>query len=264
MLYLILFIVFFLIFYFYCSVFFNLSFFSIWAPWINILDETWILQLMMLIALYFFVNTFNSYTTLLYFFIQLFIVGIYLSFYQLELFTAFLWVVELTVVLVCLLLLFYLNVSSSRFSFFKSMPIFIFLFFIFIFNNYTSSSFNLLNHNFFFFYIWEDYYESLYLTSINDVNSLTISYYPINNIELLIIGFLLLIGSVVCVNINRYQRLNKNYKVNDTLSLSNIYNHLVNTVFMRKQNMTAQNMLKASLNIFRKSKKKKNVKIETE
>jgi hypothetical protein len=112
--------------------------------------------------------------------------------------------------------------------------------------------------------MWEDYYEALWLVAANDVASLSVSYYTINNIELVIVGFLLLVGSVICVNLNKYQRSNKNSKINEEMTLSNIFNHLVNSVFIRKQNMVSQNIFKASLNIFKKNKKQKKVTVSTD
>jgi hypothetical protein len=241
--------------------------FSWWLPWISLWNEAWVVQLMVILVFYFMLFSANAYNTLFYLFLQLFITGLQLSFYQVELFTAFLWVVELTVILVCLLLLFFLNVSGLR-PYFKinlfSNLLAIFFIVILIIAAYIYGGADTEGTTFILaqaFYIWEDYYEALLLVASNDVASLSVSYYSINNLELVLVGFLLLIGSVICVNLNKYQRGDKNSKVSGDMTLLNIFNHLANSVFVRKQNMVSQNILKASLNIFKKNKKNKKTKV---
>jgi hypothetical protein len=56
--------------------------------------------------------TINIYYTLLYLFIEIVLFGVFISLYQMELFTGFLWVVEGSVIFIALLLLFYLNVEG--------------------------------------------------------------------------------------------------------------------------------------------------------
>ena len=54
----------------------------------------------------------NIYYILLYIFLSFFLFGVSLSILQLDLFTAFLWLIECSVIFVFLLLLFYLNVKG--------------------------------------------------------------------------------------------------------------------------------------------------------
>ncbi len=69
------------------------------------------LALLFIVILFFFIN--NSFYLLLYFFIFTFLVGLFISTYQMELFTGFLYVIEITVVFMLLLVLFYLNFKGS-------------------------------------------------------------------------------------------------------------------------------------------------------
>jgi len=117
------------------------------------------------------------------------------------------------------------------------------------------------NNSFTLYSIWEDYYESLAFNGVNDVFSLTTSYYSINNLELIIVGLLLLIGSVICVNLNRYYKIKKSKNNDNKFTLYNVFTNLVNTVFMRKQNLFSQNSSKIFLNIFKKTNTKKTAKI---
>jgi hypothetical protein len=86
----------------------------------------------------------------------------------------------------------------------------------------------------------------------------------LNSLELLIVGFILLIGSIVCIILNKNQRFTKNDKINTSLNIFNIYNLLINSFFLRRQNLVNQNMQKISLNIFKKIKKKKEMFINKE
>jgi len=87
---------------------------------------------------------------------------------------------------------------------------------------------------------------------MNDLFSLYISYYVINSFEFILIGILLLIGSIVCVNINKF---NKNLKSNnyyDLLTIFDFFNDFVKYLFMRKQNLVDQTIHPSATKIFKK------------
>ena len=52
------------------------------------------------------------------------------------------------------------------------------------------------------FYFYENFYEALSNNLFNDLHGLFINYFNVNNITYIVIGGLLLIGSLVCVNVN--------------------------------------------------------------
>jgi hypothetical protein len=83
---------------------------------------------------------------------------------------------------------------------------------------------------------------------------LTISYYSLNSIEFICVGILLLVGSVVCVNLNKMQKSLKVQKYSNTLDVFNFFKDFVNYVFMRKQNLVDQTLNPASVRIFKKKK----------
>jgi hypothetical protein len=100
--------------------------------------------------------------------------------------------------------------------------------------------------------LWDDYYESLNNVLMNDAIGLMISYYSVNSFEFLLIGLVLLVGSLVVVNLNK---LNKNVhypKYNTFLEVFNFLKNWVNSFFVRKQNLTDQEMAYASTRIFGK------------
>jgi len=152
----------------------------------------------------------NIYYVLLYLFIQIFFFGIYLGVANLEFFTGFLWVIEGTIIFIFLLLLLYVNFKGyinsydmNIFFFNKSVYFFtILLFSIFFYN--TEESY--LTNNFTAPFFWDDYYESIYNTNMNEFTQLLLSYYSFNSLGFVVIGLILLIGSVVCVNLFRVNK----------------------------------------------------------
>jgi hypothetical protein len=191
----------------------------------------------------------------MYLFLNIILIGIYLGLVQGELFTAFLWVIEFTLIFIVLLFLFYLNVEGYSFQITLNYSMFLFFLF-FLFWLITQSYFIYYDSNFFlvFFniFLWEDYYEAFNNKSLNDFLVLTISYYSFNSVELLLIGCILLIGSVICVLLNRIQKFIKNNNfLKVYFQMSNILNYK-NFFFLRKQNFNKQSFYNPSLRVFKK------------
>ncbi len=65
-------------------------------------------------------------------------------------------------------------------------------------------------------------------------------------------GFILLIGSVVCVNLNKLQKFIRIFKYHIYLDIFHIFKDYLNYTFIRKQNLTNQNNTSASIRIFKK------------
>lgn len=102
------------------------------------------------------------------------------------------------------------------------------------------------------FFFWDDYYEALYNNKMNDLFGLYLSYYYINSFEFLILGILLLIASLVCVNLNKF---NKNIKSNnyyDLLTLFDFFDDFIKFFFIKKQNLTDQTIASSSTRMFKK------------
>ena len=84
-----------------------------WWPWLNLWSDLLFIQFFIVWTLFYIFFYKNVYYTLLYTFINFFLMGLYLSIFQIELFTAFLWLVECSVLFVFLLLLFFLNIKAN-------------------------------------------------------------------------------------------------------------------------------------------------------
>jgi len=229
-----------------------------WWPWINFFSEIWILQILILYTLYLIFSSLNIYYVLVYLFLEIFLFGIFISIIQMELFTGFLWVVECTVIFIALILLFYLNVEGNQIRInLKNYRIYFsfIIFFIFcIFNNYlflgTSEFYLPIIFN--SIDLWDDFYESVYNVNMNDFRALTISYYSINSLEFILIGLILLVGSVVCVNLNKIQKSLRVFKYNSYFNIFDFFKDFLNFTFMRKQNLVSQTLNPASIRIFKK------------
>lgn len=183
------------------------------------------------------------YYSLLYLFLEIFYFGIVLSFNQVELFTGFLWVVEYIVIFVFLLMLFYINSQGDfkvnknylyKYSYLIIIIIFLFFYPLTWYNNFTFII------NLYTITYWDDYYESFNNLNMNDFVGLYISYFTFNSLEYILIGFLLFLGSLLCICLFRLTKVIKfkNYKLFfKTFKLTQSYNF---STFMRKQNLNKQ------------------------
>lgn len=220
--------------------------------------ENFLLQSSILYVLYLIASNNNLYYILLYIFVEIILLGIFVCLYQLELFTGFLWVAEFTIVFISIVLLFYLNTDGLHLKYninLNNISYYIMSFLLLILylnmNLYSELELYLpieLNYIDFF----DNYYESIHNFAMNDFIPLTLSYYFINSSEFLSIGFLLLIGSVACVNLYKY---NKNYSIVKQSSLLDIFNFFkdfINYTFIRKQNLNKQTLHEPSLRSIKK------------
>lgn len=233
-----------------------------WWPWISIINESFLIQFLIVYTMYLIYSTNNLYFSLFYLFIIFFYFGVFLSIYNLELFTAFLWLTECVIIFVSILFLFYLNVYGNvnknniiiySFKYYGIYIIFFFTSFIYVFPSelefYLPQELNNL-------FLWDDYYEALWNNRMNDLFGLYISYYLINSFEFLIIGLLLLVASLVCVNLNKFNRNIKSNNYYELTTLFDFFDDFVKFIFMRKQNLVDQEISSASTKMFKKKVKK--------
>lgn len=220
--------------------------------------ENFIIQFFILYLLYLIIVNNNLYYLLLYVFLEIVLFGLFICLYQLELFTGFLWVAEFTIIFIAVVLLFYLNVDGLHLKFNNNLNnilyfipiIFIFLLFYnldiyFELENFLPIEFNNIDY-------YDDYYEALNNNIMNDFTPLTLSYYSINSIEFIIIGLLLLLGSVACVNL---YKSNKNFtiiKQSNVLEMFNFFKDFINFSFLRKQDLNNQTNFNPSLRSIKK------------
>lgn len=207
-----------------------------------------------------FYNTKNIYYSLLYLFFFIFYLGLTISIIQAELFTGFLWVTEFTIILIVLVLLFYLNIEGNILMINLKKTNFFYIYFIYIFF-FFFTFFYFFNENIFiqkrldwiyFSFLFDDWYESSNNLLMNDFISLTLSYYSLNNIEFILVGYLLLIGSIICVNLNKIQKSSIILNVPNLLNLFNFFNNYLNYSFLRKQTLSNQSNYQSSIRLIKK------------
>jgi hypothetical protein len=98
--------------------------------------------------------------------------------------------------------------------------------------------------------LWDDFYEALNNYVMNDAVGLMISYYLVNSLEFILVGIILLIGSLIVVNINLLNKKIKYPLYNNFLEIFNFLKQWVAGFFMRKQNLTDQEFTKANTRTF--------------
>jgi hypothetical protein len=157
-------------------------------------------------------------------FVIFFLTGSFLAFFQAELFTAFLWLVEFTIIFIFLLILFFLNIKGfSDFS--KITYNNNFLYFIFLFCFFNFFDFNQNVFIFDYYVLYDNFYEAIYNNSMNDLFSLFLGFYFFNSFEFILIGFLLFIGSIFCVN---FFKLNGTINIKKNISFFNFFSFYKN------------------------------------
>lgn len=203
----------------------------------------------------------NIYYSLLYITFLFFIFGIFLSFWQLDIYTGFLWLLELTIIFVFLLILFYLNfkgysqhnteLKTNILNLYKVMFILIYIVINFMF---ISNSELIILNEFSEYIFYENYYEALTNHNMNDFSVFLLSYYDFNSLEFIIIGIILLVGSMICVNL---YKINKNSTAESFSQFSSFFKLFKDSLtynFLRKQSLVNQNLTLPSTRIVNKNK----------
>lgn len=227
-----------------------------WLPWLVVLEDNLYIQFF-IIWLFVYVYLYsNTYYTLLYTFLCFFFFGIVLSIFQVEFFSAFLWLIECSVVFVYLLLLFFINVkgifdNAKKQHYNTYFFTFIFFFLLTITNLLFQQQLTFgLDVN--FLHLFDNYYESVFNFIQNDLFGFVISYYFLNIIEFLIIGLLLLVGSILCVNLFQFNKRVRIQSYKNYMNVFNFYKDFSSFFFLRKQNLIKQGNTKTTLKTYKK------------
>ena len=153
------------------------------------------------------------------------------------------------------MLLFFLNIKGSysyttSYTYNYIFSLFLLTYFILINHHSDSDSDSLIDMS--FYGLVDNYYEALYNNVSNDLFGFSISYYFINGVEFIFIGFLLLIGSVICVNLYQFNKSVRAQSYSSYLTVFNFFTDFTSFFFLRKQNLIKQGNNKASLKVFKK------------
>ena len=229
-----------------------------WTPWLNLWSDSFILQFFIIYALYLIFFSKNIFYVVFYFFLVTFFFGLFLSLYQLELFSGFLWLSVCVVMFSFLLLLFFLktpgtfsriSVKNVAFSFAGVILLFVVVLF---FETYPTNVEHFLPVQLNNIDLFDDYYEALNNCNINDFTAFLVSYYGCNSYALISMGFLILVASIICVNLNKNIKSGRVQNISVFLLLHEFFRSNLEFTFMRQQNLTNQLNQIAASRIFKK------------
>lgn len=239
------------------------NFINIWFPWFDLFNLSVFLQFVLIYCLYGIFVSNNLYYVLFYMILQIFFFGFTLSIFQLEIFTAFLWLTEVVVILVCLFILFNTTPSGNinkLLQNYTNMHYSSILTIVFVLTlNYSSwilpeyAIDNFLLSS----YLWDDFYEAVNNQNMNDLYGIFLSFYWLNSVEFIIIGIVLLIGSLICVQLNKFLKSNKTLNYISFFEIYDFFKDLSKSLFLRKQNLTNQGFTKPTTRTFNKKSNKK-------
>ncbi len=181
---------------------------------------------------------------------------LFLSLIQTEIFGAFLFLTEAVIVFVILMLIISLTEYDLRVDVTSQLKnLYLVLLFVFF------SSYNMLLPSELEFYLpelfidqflWDDWYEALNNDKTNDLYAVYLSFYLVNSLEFVCVIYLLLVGSLICVNMNKVLKSNKSFNYKNMFDLFDIFKDSIMMLFLRNQNLVDQATTKASSRFFKK------------
>jgi hypothetical protein len=139
--------------------------------------------------------------------------------------------------------------SNQKYNY--SLPLFV-LTYVILTGNYVDTDSSYINSTSVYELI-DNYYEASCNGINNDLFGFFISYYLVNGFEFTLVGFLLLVGSVVCVNLYAMNKDIRAQTYTNYLSIFKFFVDFVNFTFLKRQNLTKQGNSKASLGVFLKN-----------
>lgn len=215
-----------------------------WLPWYTLSYDYTVIQLALFYVFVSFIYTYNYYSILMLLFFFVTLLSILMGIFQLDLFLGFFILIELTVIFVGVILLFYLNpkgldfVPNTYAIYYNYWGLSVLILF-YLANPYFSMHESYF-FNFSYSFVWENFYEANCFLVKNDFISLFYSYYIYNSLTLIFIGFILFIGSLACINLNSKALKSAKNGLPNYLSKFTKFKSFINFSFLRKQDLSAQ------------------------
>jgi hypothetical protein len=228
----------------------------LWLPQVFFLNERFLLQFSIVYGLILFIDAISLFYSLFYFIWFVVVSILFLSLIQTEIFGAFLFLTEAVIVFVILMLIISLTAYDLRVDVTSQLKnLYLVLLFVFF------SSYNMLLPSELEFYLpelfidqflWDDWYEALNNDKTNDLYAVYLSFYLVNSLEFVCVIYLLLVGSLICVNMNKVLKSNKSFNYKNMFDLFDIFKDSIMMLFLRNQNLVDQATTKASSRFFKK------------
>jgi hypothetical protein len=226
-----------------------------------------LLQILMIITMFYFVNTFNILTLWYLAGIYLVLLGWWLLLDDGDIFVGFLWVIDLGVGLIFFIFVLHystflhqksnLDKTSREFSFAALSILTLLSLFFFMATPVDNTPTSALTKIWFFALSWYDYYDFFFSAVVTDLNLLHEIYFTNNAFEFFLINFFLLYGIVASIlmsflvkrifNLMNYSQLNDH----DLLKQSRA------TYFIRNQDYLKQQSTSAGTRVWLKKKNPK-------
>lgn len=229
------------------------------------LNELFLLQILLLSTLFYFTNTFNVITVWYLSGIYLTLLGWWLLLDDADIFVGFLWVIDLGVGLIFFIFILHystflhqkpnLDKTSQTFSFtvisFFTLSSFLFLASL----PSVNESLGTFTKVWFFTISWYDYYEFFFSSTVTDLNLLHEIYFTNNSFEFFLINFFLLYGIIASILASFLVKRVFNLLNFKHFHISNFFNRTNATYFVRTQDYLKQQNTSAGVRVWLKKKK---------
>ncbi len=231
------------------------------------LNEILILQVLLLITAFYFVNTFNILTVWYLAGIYLVLLGWWLLLDDGDIFVGFLWVIDLGVGLIFFIFILHystflhqksnINKTSREFTAISLSFLSLVTFLSFIAFPAISQTTGLVAKSWIFSISWYDYYDLFFSPAVTDLNLLHEIYFTNNSFEFFLINFFLLYGIIASVLMTFLIKRIFNF-LNFSQLLNNGYLHQArSTYFIRNQDYLKQQAASSGTRVWLKRKNNK-------
>lgn len=208
--------------------------------------DVYVLQFILIFSFIQIIVIKNLFYNVLYLFIYIFFWGIYINIFQMELFTAFLWLCEFVVIFILLLFLFYFNpfvkltFEKLKFnSYFIITPIIFSIIFLILTNFFELQDTKIVSlFNVYIFF--DDYYNTLNSYILTDLELSFLMYYYYNSFFLIMFGYILFICSIICVLLNIYINKTNTGDLKTYFNIFDFYKDFIDFLINRKQDLNKQ------------------------
>ena len=228
------------------------------------LNEVLILQIVSIITLFYFANTFNILTVWYLAGIYLVLLGWYLLLDDGDIFVGFLWVIDLGVGLIFFMFILHYStflhqkasVDKTSLEFSSVTVALLSAVVVFYFDSFTFGAVGpiVFAQTWFLLVSWYDYFDIFFSCTVTDLNLLHEIYFSNNSFEFFLINFFLLYGVISSILLTFLIKRIFNYmNLDQFLSLS--FLHKANsTFFIRNQDYLKQQLTSSGTRIWNKEK----------
>lgn len=227
-------------------------------------SDTILLQLLMSITVFYFINTFNVLTLWYLAGIYLVLLGWWLLLDDGDIFVGFLWVIDLGVGLIFFMFILHystflhqksnLNKTSREFSFTMISLLTLLTLLSFLASPFDNLSTTNIAKTWFLFVSWYDYYDFFFSLTVTDLNLLHEIYFTNNSFEFFLINFVLLYGIISSILLSFFVKRIFNFLNYSQLMDTRFIHKTQASYFIRNQDYLKQQSTSAGTRVWIKNK----------